>query len=835
MQESNSDQRGYQVRTYVHGAWARVAAVVAAVVLTLAFASSAFAAPTEPTLSLNQLHTILDAAPGGTVSGYLKTVVKGSTITTIPLNVLAITGSETPDSSLILFEATGTLINQYGGIVAGMSGSPIFVNDGGTDKLIGALSYGNYFTLGGMGLATPVELMSRLEDKYPSSVMRLDHAIITRSGVLDRVIVAPNPAAYAGASKTGAFVAKPLTTIYVSGASPQSKIFSGFQKKLASHGVTLGTQHPFGTSPGVGDVSFQTPLVGGASVAAMLTRGDLWVGGVGTVTYGTADTVLAFGHPSNWDGPTSQYMTNAWVDGIWPSQEEPYKIARPTAVRGEVTQDRFSGIMGKINQFPAETTITAHVTNTDTGESTSTAVYVPRKLLNTNDWYGALVPMGLYPAANRLLDTWYVGGSANTTTTIVVGDGTTTHTIVIPNVIDDRYDIADMMVQDSWTAIGGLQETLQNGFENLDIMSVDFEARVSTTRKGAQIVRVDVPGGVKTGLNTAVVSVLAYGHAATQTVEIPFTIPAGVSTRGVLSASASDSMSESEYMDMYYDYEYGGSNRDTIADVVDDLNGTQPGNVIEFSYQPSYSVSYDDEDYPYSYSYSSSSAYSSSPYPTLPKAIETSVATTWAVTGQAEAGTPVIRLRKLRPTVGFSGGTTVIGSVVGPEEIGKVSVYGHRAGTAGESFLGYARVYYFQGNPMFSFSTYGLRTNTTLRFHLDGDDEWASANGYTTIWVKAKVGLTSSAKRISAGRRVTLSSVVLPDSTVGGTVTFQRWASSKKRWISIDSAKLVSTSSGARATISWKPKKGTHKIRASYGGGSTNRAAASGSFRIHVR
>jgi hypothetical protein len=816
------------VRTHAHGARTRVAAIVAAIALSLVFTSSAFAAPTEPTLSLTQLHAILDAAPGGTVPGYLRTVVKGSDITTMTLNVLAITGGENADSSLILFEATDARIDAYGGIVSGMSGSPIFINDGGTNKLIGALSYGDYFTLGGMGLATPVELMSRLEDKYPTTVQSLDHAIITHSGVIDRVIVAPNPASYAGASKTGAFVAKPLTTIYASGVNPQSRVFTGFQRKLAAHGVTLGTQHPFGSTPGVGDVSFQTDLVGGASVAAMLTRGDLWVGGVGTVTYGTTDTVLAFGHPSNWDGPTSQYMTNAWVDDIWKSAQSPYKIARPTAVRGEITQDRYSGIMGKLDQFPAETTITAHVTDTDSGDSTSTSVFVPRKLLNTNDWYGALVPMGLYPAAGRLMDTWYVGGSAYTTTTVVVGDGTTTHTIVMSNAIDDRYDISSAMVEDSWTAVGALQETLQNGLDDLDIMSVDFEARVSTKRIGAQIVSVDVPAGIKTGLNTAVVSVLAYGHTATQTVEIPFTVPAGVSTRGVLSANAADSMSESEYYDMFYDYE--GTNRDTIADVAEDLNAAQPGNVIEFSYQPSLSLSYDDEEDYYYYSY-----YSSSAYPTLPKAIETSVATTWHVTGEAEAGTPVIQLRKLRPTVGFNGGTTVIGSVTGPEVIGKVSVYGHRAGTVGESFLGYARVYYYGGRPMFSFSTYRLRTNTTLRFHIDADDEWTSANGYTTIWVKAKVGITSSAKRVSAGKRVTLSSVVLPYSTLGGTVTFQRWVPSAKRWRSIGSAKLVSTRSGARATISWKPHKGSQKVRANYVGGSTNRAGTSSSLRISVR
>ena len=42
-----------------------------------------------------------------------------------------------------------------------MSGSPVYVDDGGVDKLIGALSYGSDFTIGGMFLATPVEYMTR--------------------------------------------------------------------------------------------------------------------------------------------------------------------------------------------------------------------------------------------------------------------------------------------------------------------------------------------------------------------------------------------------------------------------------------------------------------------------------------------------------------------------------------------------------------------------------------------------------------------------------------------------------------------------------------------------
>ena len=49
-----------------------------------------------------------------------------------------------------------------------MSGSPIYVVDDGVAKLIGALSYGHVFTLGGTGLATPIEYMAAIiEDAFP--------------------------------------------------------------------------------------------------------------------------------------------------------------------------------------------------------------------------------------------------------------------------------------------------------------------------------------------------------------------------------------------------------------------------------------------------------------------------------------------------------------------------------------------------------------------------------------------------------------------------------------------------------------------------------------------
>ena len=78
-----------------------------------------------------------------------------------------------------------------------MSGSPIYVDDGtGTDKLIGALSYGDMFTTRGTGLATPIEAMANVQANYAvASVLprRLMSPVIVDGQVKDRIMVAVRP------------------------------------------------------------------------------------------------------------------------------------------------------------------------------------------------------------------------------------------------------------------------------------------------------------------------------------------------------------------------------------------------------------------------------------------------------------------------------------------------------------------------------------------------------------------------------------------------------------------------------------------------------------------
>ena len=86
----------------------------------------------------------------------------------------------------------------------------------------------------------------------------------------------------------------------------------------------------------------------------LAARGDLWAGGIGTVTYVDTPTVVAFGHPAYYEGDTGLYLCNAWIDGVWPSTYMAYKLGRPAAVRGTLTQDRLAGIVGIDGIKPVE-------------------------------------------------------------------------------------------------------------------------------------------------------------------------------------------------------------------------------------------------------------------------------------------------------------------------------------------------------------------------------------------------------------------------------------------------------------------------------------------------
>lgn len=815
--------------------------VLAAVALLalLGSARPAFADP-DPTLGLSDLQAKLSASPTGTVPGYFKTVDAGSTIETIPVTIMAITagGGATGTDGLILFQATGPKIDKFGGIVAGMSGSPIYVDDVGTDKVVGAVSYGDYFTIGGLGLATPIESMLQVKTAFVAASRTLPRPIVTGDGVVRSVIVAPNPQDYSAEAKAGAFVARPLASVFIGGLRPSSTGYKALAQMLEKRGMNVVALSSAVGAPAIGDQSFTTTLVPGAAVAAMEARGDMWLGDVGTVTYTDTDSVLAFGHPALWGGPSSLYMTNAWIDGVWSSTEEPYKLARPGGLQGSITQDRSAGILGVLGQIPAEATITAHALNADTGKSASSQVLIPRAMLDSGSVDPFTAAIGTYIAGTKLMDALQIPGSAILTTTVLATDGTTTYTISMPNRVDDGYDVTFAALQDVATAVSTLQQVPTDGVQRLDILSIDLTAEYTSRRNWAKIVGVDLPKGLKVGANPVEVSALVFGQPATQTIDTTLNVPAGTPLTGDVAAVSESYLKEWQDSGGYGESIIFGDMGDgisisiprepsrlSLAAAASQLNAAVPNNAMLVAYVPRGSDG--GGDYP-------------GEIPDLQTAAASKTLPSDSVFIEAvAAATTQVTARAFPSTVNYGGGSVIAGTVSGPQDASAVDVYATPAGGA-EQFVGTfpTQVVYDEQSDesslQFIAPTSPLVKSTLFRIHYNGNGDYASSEALVSVHAHARVALKASATGVTRGKTITLSASVSPTATAGGQVVFE-YNSSGSTWRTIAKKTLAAGSSAATAATPWKVVPGAHKVRARYLGGVTNLATTSNSVVVTGR
>jgi hypothetical protein len=218
-----------------------------------------------------------------------------------------------PGQDMILARLRGTK-PEYTGVVAGMSGSPVYI-DG---RLVGALSYRiGQFTKEPIAGITPIELMLQVRDGGGTVGME-------RAGV------------------EGQPEMRAMETPLVFGGYSQETV-GRFGDRFRAMGLTpvagLGGEDSGAVQP--------EPLVPGSAVSAVLVRGDLSMAGTCTVTYIDPKRLLACGHPITQYGPVDMPMTKAVVLASLASPLNAFKIINTTETVGAFTEDRASAIMGQ--------------------------------------------------------------------------------------------------------------------------------------------------------------------------------------------------------------------------------------------------------------------------------------------------------------------------------------------------------------------------------------------------------------------------------------------------------------------------------------------------------
>jgi hypothetical protein len=281
-----------------------------------------------------------------------------------------------PHQDMILARLVGAK-PEYTGVVAGMSGSPVYI-DG---KLAGALAFRiGEFSKEPIAGITPIEEMLEVRDqdgRAQGSELRAQDGRAQDGRAQDGRAQGSGLGAQEGAGQ-GAEVAalRPVADSGLAGLSLQAGsdlirpidtplVFSGFGPEALAlwkeHAPSLGLTPVAGLGGAGSDAPQPDPIVPGSAVSAILVRGDLDISATCTVTYVDAKNLLACGHPITQFGPVSMPMTKAEVVATLPSPYNAFKIINTTETVGSFTQDRETAIMGKFGLKARMIPLTVHM------------------------------------------------------------------------------------------------------------------------------------------------------------------------------------------------------------------------------------------------------------------------------------------------------------------------------------------------------------------------------------------------------------------------------------------------------------------------------------------
>ncbi len=778
---------------------------------TLVSVGTASAAAPTNTISETDLETLLQSGP---VSGYFETVLGGATTASqlpvqIPVTVQSIVPQAGPAGDLILFQASGPEIDAIGGIAEGMSGSPLYVNDGtSTPKLAGAVSYGDSFTTHNLGMATPIADMTAIEATYfPSAgaarAVPVRVPLFTPTGIVSKVVVARSAAAAAALHPlAGTSVMAPLTSLQLSGLIAGSPVYKRLAAKLAALGFDLT---PTAAGAYAGDA--QLPALGaGTSLGVMYASGDFAAGGLGTVTYvdPANDLVVAFGHPFDYTGITNLDLTSAWVQGIWSSAYVPYKVMSPVATVGAITQDRGAGVAGLLGAPPVQVPLTSQATLDGVTRSSTSAA--PQWVVDNVNLAG-LPSAAAAVAMQRAADAGAFPGSASATVTIRVTDGTHEYEVKRSDLWNDSYDVMGTATGDIDNALATL--TYGSPGVTMRVESVDFQATLSANDRSATIEDVTAPGGLKVGTNQLTISLLT---AAGQTVDVPATlvIPAGTSPDGSLQVTSATNPAGSNPFPIPGGSSgsppgsaHAASTLPTLADIVAGINQAPKNTEVDIFYVPS------------------NRGAVVQPIEVLADARD------WVVQGGLQKSTGQLQLM-VPKSARYGESVPLFGVIGAASATTSVRLYERLAGQSGDRLVAtLPATLANDGSASFETILGRLTKNTRLTCVWDGDADHLAAQASARIAVQARVTLSAAVATSSGHPVVHLRAQVTPRQTDGVVVIERRVG---RRWV-----RLLRLSAAGPLTGNWHPAPGSYALRAVLEASSSNASTASRAVTVSVR
>jgi hypothetical protein len=506
-----------------------------------------------------------DIKPG--MVGQALTVFQGTKPEPFKVRVVAVMRNFLPKQDVILIRAEDPRV-EFSGIVAGMSGSPVYI-DG---KLVGAVAYAWNFAKEPLGGVTPIESMLA-ERQRPRRVAREVFAEGAPSS--GEVIAAEGlsiPAALRGngalAPTSGGFGTPDalarglgLPPIGPPPANGEPRLMrasvpltvSGFSPRTV--GELADELKPTGLVPlqagGGGRVG--PPAAGhvepGSAIGVELVRGDMSTVATGTVTYVNGSDVLAFGHPLFGIGEVYLPMVDAEIHAFLPSLSQSFKMSSPLNEVGTLVQDRPACIMGDLDARTTMLPIDVRVT----GPGVEPRLFHAEVARNRR-----LTPM----LASMVVGNAIADAEPDVTDMIVTVTSKVGVKGFAPLELRDQIFSPEGVSSHALASSKGLRAMdalLFNPFEPVVLDRMDVDVRVEYRRDIAEIVGVAMPTQEVRAGDTVDLRVTMRPYAGSEYVEtVPVIIPrtvAGQTLKVEVSSGASvkPDMPQAETLPVYID------------------------------------------------------------------------------------------------------------------------------------------------------------------------------------------------------------------------------------------------------------------------------------------
>jgi len=329
--------------------------VVPAVVLA-AGPLHAQTSPAAPPPSSGGFFPLSEVRAGMTATAW--TVFQGSKPEPMQVEILGVLrGARGPGQDMILAQLHGAR-PEYTGVVAGMSGSPVYIGK----RLLGSLSYRiGEFSKDPIAGITPIEQMLEVRDLPIEGSGNRGQGSNEGKGIREQGSGsegAKTVLAAQGNLGDGMNFQAMETPLVMSGFHPEA--IRLWQKQVTGTGLETIAAGGVGGSSVAGSSTIDNQpsaaalatVVPGSAVSAQLVRGDVEISATCTVTYIDPKQLLACGHPILQAGPVSLPMTTAEVVATLASPLNAFKIVNTGTLIGTFTEDRDSAIRGVLGQKP---------------------------------------------------------------------------------------------------------------------------------------------------------------------------------------------------------------------------------------------------------------------------------------------------------------------------------------------------------------------------------------------------------------------------------------------------------------------------------------------------